>query len=63
MLINNTPTPYEPLTLLDYLCQHGYNPQRVVIERGGEILTRERFGEVALGEDDEINILQFMGGG
>jgi len=52
-----------PITLLVYLEREGYNPSHVVIERNLEIITRERFGEVTLGDADEINILRFMGGG
>ena len=52
-----------PITLLAYLEREGYNPSHVVIEKHMEIITRERFGEVTLAEDDEINILRFMGGG
>ena len=63
MTINGKPEPYEPVTLLQYLERKGYNLQRVVVERNMEIITRERFGEVTLQPEDEINILHFMGGG
>jgi len=53
----------EPIILLDYLQQAGYNPSHVVVERNMQIITRERFGETTLGEADNINILRFMGGG
>jgi thiamine biosynthesis protein ThiS len=63
MRINGKLVEYEPLTLLEYLEREGYNPAHVVVERNREIITRERFGEVALDPEDEINILRFMGGG
>lgn len=63
MTINGIPEPHEPVTLLQYLEQKGYNTQRIVVERNMEIITRERFGEVTLQPEDEINILHFMGGG
>ena len=53
----------EPITLLDYLLREGYNLSHVVVEKNMEIITRERFGETTLGEDDDINVLRFMGGG
>ena len=63
MLVNGKKEEYETCTLLEYLQQAGYNPSHVVIEKNLEIITRDRFGEIALGPDDEINILRFMGGG
>ena len=63
MKINGKQVEYEAVTLLEYLRRHGYREDYVVAERAGEIITRERFGEVLLQEHDEINILQFMGGG
>ena len=63
MLVNGKKVEYRPITLLEYLRQAGYNPSHVVIERNMEIITKERFSEVTLGEGDEINILRFMGGG
>ena len=63
MTVNGKQVAYEPITLLEYLQREGYEPAHVVIERDMEIVTSERFGEVVLGEDDEINILRFMGGG
>jgi len=63
MTINGKKLEYEPITLLSYLEREGYNPSRVVVEKGREIITRERFGEITLAPDDEINILRFMGGG
>jgi thiamine biosynthesis protein ThiS len=63
MTVNGTPIPYQPMTLLAYMEQNGYNPLQVVAERNMEIITRERFGTVQLEPEDEINILHFMGGG
>jgi thiamine biosynthesis protein ThiS len=63
MTVNGKPVEYQSVTLLGYLRREGYDPSRVVVERNMEIITRERFGEVVLGRDDEINILRFMGGG
>ncbi len=63
MLVNGKKVEYESISLLQYLQQEGFNPAHVVVERGGEILTRERFASVMLADSDEINILHFMGGG
>ena len=63
MKVNGKEIIFAPMTLLEYLLQQQYDPTRVVVERNMEIITKERFGEIALAEDDEINVLQFMGGG
>ena len=63
MKINGKHVPHEAITLLEYLRREGFREDCVVVERGGEIITQERFGEIALQAHDEINILQFMGGG
>jgi len=63
MTVNGKKIESQPITLLSYLEQEGYNLSHIVIEKNMEIITRERFGEITLAEDDEINILRFMGGG
>jgi len=63
MRVNGKQVEYEPITLLEYLRRNQYNPERVVVERAREIITHEQFGDIMLREDDNLNILQFMGGG
>jgi len=63
MTVNGKNVAYEGITLLEYLLREGYDPAHVVVERNMEIITRERFNQADLAEDDKINILRFMGGG
>lgn len=63
MRVNGKDTAFEPQSLLEFLLRSGYQPDYVVVERGREIITKERFSETFLCENDELNILQFMGGG
>ena len=65
MRVNGKLVEYEPITLLEYLERAGFrdNLAYIIVERNREIITRERFGAVALEPDDEVNVLQFMGGG
>ena len=51
------------MTVLSLLEQRGHDPQRVAVERNGQIVPRARFGEETLHEDDVIEIVQFVGGG
>jgi len=63
MNVNGKEILFTRMTLLEYLLQQQYDPARVVVERNMEIITKERFAEIMLADDDDINILQFMGGG
>jgi thiamine biosynthesis protein ThiS len=39
------------------------NPRQVAIERNRQIVPRSTYAEVDLNDGDEIEIVQFMGGG
>jgi thiamine biosynthesis protein ThiS len=41
----------------------GVNPEQVVTEHNGHIISPERYGEVHLNEGDTIELIQFVGGG
>jgi thiamine biosynthesis protein ThiS len=49
--------------LAELLAQHNLKPERVVVERNGEIVDRASYGEVILEEHDALEILRFVGGG
>ncbi len=51
------------LNLLEYLEETGYRPDRIVVERNLEILTREDLGNITIQDEDTIEVLEFMGGG
>ena len=46
-----------------YLASTACNPQRIVIEYNGEILPRENYDTTVLTDDDQVEIISFMGGG
>lgn len=48
------------LNLLEHLGQH---PQKVAVEVNREIIKRDRYSHHHLQQGDEIEILQFVGGG
>ena len=50
-------------TLSQYLASTACNPQRIVIEYNGEILPRENYDATVLTDDDQVEIISFMGGG
>ena len=50
-------------TLSQYLASTACNPQHIVIEYNGEILPRENYDTTVLTDDDQVEIISFMGGG
>ena len=50
-------------TLLAFLEEHQVNPQLVAVEYNGDIVRRERFGDVLLQEGDKLEIVHMVGGG
>ena len=50
--------------LLEYLNrQRDINQNGVVVERNFEIIPRENLGNVTIQDNDEIEVLRFVGGG
>lgn len=53
----------EGVTIERYLAQNQYHPTRVAVERNGEIVPRTRYTSTVLQDGDEVEIVQFVGGG
>jgi thiamine biosynthesis protein ThiS len=51
------------ITLLRFLEERGVNPMLVAVEHNGEIIKRERFGDVPLTDGDRLEIIHMVGGG
>ena len=50
-------------TILAFLEANQVNPQLVAVEHNGEIVRRERFGEIPLHDGDTLEIIHAVGGG
>ena len=50
-------------TLAAYLAGTSYDPQRIAVERNGEIVPRRTYGETVLRDGDVLEIVSFVGGG
>ena len=50
-------------SVAEYLAAAGYDPQRVAVERNGEIVPKARYGETILAEGDQMEVVRFVGGG
>jgi len=61
--INGKREEVQAMTLADLLSAKGIEPRMVTIEQNGQMVTKDRLAEAGIQEDDQIEILFFMGGG
>jgi thiazole synthase len=52
-----------PISVRGLLESLGLDPAKIAVERNLEIVPRSRYGEVALGHGDRLEIVHFIGGG
>jgi len=52
-----------PVTILDLVNELGLSHRRIAVEVNREIVGRERYHAHALADGDEVEIVQFVGGG
>ncbi len=58
--------PYElagPATIADLLARLEIDPRLVAVERNFVVIKRDRYPDTAIAEGDEIEIVNFVGGG
>jgi thiamine biosynthesis protein ThiS len=58
--------PYElaePLTVADLLSRLSIDPRRVAVEHNLVVLRRDAFERTTVNEGDEVEIVNFVGGG
>jgi thiamine biosynthesis protein ThiS len=53
----------EPLSVADLLAKLSIDPRRVAVEHNLVILKRLRFAETLIQEGDQVEIVNFVGGG
>ena len=66
MTIRLNGEPHElpgPITIADLLGRLDIDPRRVAVEHNLRIVRRERYAETTIGEGDEVEIVNFVGGG
>lgn len=51
------------MTLLNYLEQAGYRPDRIAVECNEEIVPKVSYGEKVLQDGDVVEVVSFVGGG
>lgn len=66
MTIRLNGEPYDvagPLTVSDLLDTLNVDPRRVAVEHNLVVLKRDAYGSTTLSEGDEVEIVNFVGGG
>ncbi len=62
--LNGEPHELEaPLTVTALLERLSIDPRRVAVELNLEVVRRARYGEVTIAAGDEVEIVNFVGGG
>jgi sulfur carrier protein len=49
--------------ILALVAQKGLSQERIVVEHNYEVIPREKWPEIALSDNDNIEIVSFVGGG
>ena len=49
--------------VLEQLTQMGFDPNRVAVEKNGEIVPRAQYEATPLKEGDKLEVVRFVGGG
>jgi thiamine biosynthesis protein ThiS len=52
-----------PVTISDLLAELKIDPRRVAVEHNLVIVKRDRYASVMVGDGDEVEIVNFVGGG
>jgi sulfur carrier protein len=61
--LNGEPRDVDAQTVAELLARLDIDPRRVAIERNLIIVKREQYAQTALADGDEIEIVNFVGGG
>jgi thiazole synthase len=61
--LNGAPHRSDAATIADLVRELDLAPEKVAVERNGEIVSRSTLGEAALNEGDVLEIVHFVGGG
>ena len=56
-------TLLQPMTIRDLASVKGWHQDKIVVELNLEIIGKEAWADVALQENDKMEVLSFVGGG
>lgn len=61
--VNSKPEEIESCTIKDYITMKDLNPGSLVVEYNMNIVKKDEWGNVTLKENDNLELLSFVGGG
>ena len=53
----------EPLTIIDLLAEKEYQNEKVALAINGSFVPRSQYGETMVNNNDEVDVIQAVGGG
>ena len=53
----------EPVALSDFLIQEGFSDKRIAVEKNGDIIPKSKMEHDRIQENDQIEVVTFVGGG
>ncbi|MFT9496593.1 sulfur carrier protein ThiS [Anaerosolibacter sp.] len=53
----------QSVSILEYLSLKGLDPNRAVVEYNYHVVKKEEWGNIILKENDQLEVLRFVGGG
>ncbi|KZX16929.1 sulfur carrier protein ThiS [Methanobrevibacter filiformis] len=64
MKVNGKETTFkEGITLSEFLEKSDYSLEKIVVERNGKIISKNSYCEIILKNEDNYEIVSFVGGG
>lgn len=63
MVINGEEFELKELKFMDFLNEKGYKIEFIALELNGKIISRDKFENLILKENDKAEIVTFVGGG
>lgn len=61
--VNGKPEKFNPCSILSFVKSKGLNPDAVVVEHNYKIVKRQAWESTQLQENDNLELLSFVGGG
>ena len=61
--INGEELNMEGKNIAEYLAVTNYDSGRIAVERNGDIVPKEQYGETILQDGDTVEVVSFVGGG
>lgn len=50
-------------TISEFLLAKGLNPETIIVEYNGKILKKQEWSDIELQDQDQLEVLNFVGGG